>query len=338
MDHLVQDLRFEQAENRGESGPMSEVKPDGGRRDSGRRAATAFYSVLVSAVACGGDAEAPVLTELRDSAGAFTHESPRRRWGDRSHWTVGLDPILSLPEPGAGVEREFYGISDVARLPDGRIVVAVPFELRVFSPAGGFVQAVGREGEGPGEFRSAPRLGLLGDSLVAFDFRASRATIYGPTLEANEVVQFEGGMYQPGFAIVGTSFALIKSTSALEGTDVGRLRPPTPVVFFSRNGRVIDTLATVAGTELLRLEREDGYLVEAPVFGRRAHVAASENHVYLGDATALEFRVVDPGGSPERIAKGLKDLRLTAEDIEEARRAILGDEPSPSLRRRCGMR
>ena len=42
-------------------------------------------------------------------------------------------------------------------------------EIRVFSETGVFLQRIGREGGGPGEFRSIQSLGMLGDTIVVLD-------------------------------------------------------------------------------------------------------------------------------------------------------------------------
>lgn len=59
----------------------------------------------------------------------------------------------------------------------------VSTEIRVFSPAGEFITALGREGEGPGEFLRITAMGVgQGDSIFAFDRRNGRVTVFGPGL------------------------------------------------------------------------------------------------------------------------------------------------------------
>ena len=75
---------------------------------------------------------------------------------------------------------------------DGRIYSLHPQEHRVLihDEDGRLVRAVGREGEGPGEFRSAGRIGLLGDTLWVFDHGTSRFTYFdldGELLESRAI-------------------------------------------------------------------------------------------------------------------------------------------------------
>lgn len=67
----------------------------------------------------------------------------------------------------AQVARDSAGV----RLADGRIAVAngASNEIRLFSRDGQFVQAFGRAGSGPGEFRRIIRLLRRGDTLVGVD-------------------------------------------------------------------------------------------------------------------------------------------------------------------------
>jgi hypothetical protein len=67
-----------------------------------------------------------------------------------------------------------------ARLDDGRLAVmnAGSNELRIYDESGAFVSAHGREGEGPGEFRGATRLNLIGDTLAVYDARLHRLSLH----------------------------------------------------------------------------------------------------------------------------------------------------------------
>jgi hypothetical protein len=68
---------------------------------------------------------------------------------------------------------------DVAITDDGSVIVAdsKPAVIKVFDPAGQLARTIGREGSGPGEFRSA-YVAVLGDSLVVQDATNSRATTF----------------------------------------------------------------------------------------------------------------------------------------------------------------
>lgn len=88
---------------------------------------------------------------------------------------------------GAGPERpdEFGRVTGVVAGRDGTIYVADGFayEVRAFSPEGEVIRRTGREGSGPGEFRSILSLGMLGDTIVVLDHRNARLGFLSPAGE-----------------------------------------------------------------------------------------------------------------------------------------------------------
>lgn len=100
-------------------------------------------------------------------------------------------PELSLGEPEGPDEQEFYNVRDPFLLDDGKLVVPVAGhdEIRVFDEGGEFLRRHGRDGEGPGEFRTLLQAWPRGDSIAAFDPILSRITRFPPDGEP-EVVSF----------------------------------------------------------------------------------------------------------------------------------------------------
>jgi hypothetical protein len=72
------------------------------------------------------------------------------------------------------------GISDLAVLPDGRILTAHTREavVRVFDQAGRLIKVIGRRGDGPGEFRSPVRARYVGDRIWVDDLGAQRYKLF----------------------------------------------------------------------------------------------------------------------------------------------------------------
>lgn len=90
-------------------------------------------SLVATLVACGSDRPAP--------------EPPTER-------LIADTPSQVLTDSSAGPGHELNGISSALRLSDGRILLAnagIP-ELTLCDAAGGFPGAVGRKGQGPGEW------------------------------------------------------------------------------------------------------------------------------------------------------------------------------------------
>jgi hypothetical protein len=85
---------------------------------------------------------------------------------------------------GMGPERpdEFGKVTGVVAGKDGTIYVAdgLAHEIRAFSPEGEVIRRMGREGAGPGEFRSILSLGMLGDTIVVLDPGNGRLGLLSP--------------------------------------------------------------------------------------------------------------------------------------------------------------
>lgn len=81
-------------------------------------------------------------------------------------WT--LEPLFAL---GTGQGLEFQRVPSVLWLPDGHLVVADAGARRllVFDSLGRHAGTLGREGAGPGEYRTPATLALLGDTIVLQD-------------------------------------------------------------------------------------------------------------------------------------------------------------------------
>ncbi len=115
----------------------------------------------------------------RDSAGVEIVESVTPAW-DGDGWTVADTPSLVIGRR-EGDERYLFGdVAGAVVLRDRRIAVldARSALIRVYSAKGEHIADWGREGDGPGEFKS-PRFlfPYRGDSILVSDIVASRFTI-----------------------------------------------------------------------------------------------------------------------------------------------------------------
>jgi hypothetical protein len=99
---------------------------------------------------------------------------------------AGSSSYVPLPAPALIIGRdgdpdyEFVNIAAVHRLPTGHIAVADRRSraVQVYDPMGQLVRKLGREGEGPGEFRRLYDLFVAGDTLIVFDSSLLRLTRY----------------------------------------------------------------------------------------------------------------------------------------------------------------
>ena len=126
---------------------------------------------LTLATACGPDTPAPAgdFATTVDTIGGTVHVTNTGTPPPARLELVASIGPKSLTDTGS--PDEFGGVNSVALGPDGEVFVADArnFEVRVFGPDGAHLRTFGRQGEGPGEFRSLYSLAWAGDRLLTYD-------------------------------------------------------------------------------------------------------------------------------------------------------------------------
>lgn len=104
--------------------------------------------------ACSGEQGATTGFEVTDSTGIEIVFSSAPVWSDGDGWTVGEDPIIEIGSIDGDEPYLLTRVRGVARLEDGRIVVADQGDntIRFYDAAGRYIMRTGGSGDGPGEF------------------------------------------------------------------------------------------------------------------------------------------------------------------------------------------
>ncbi len=202
-------------------------------------------------------------------------------------------------------------------LPDGRTVVlaAGTWQILFYDAEGRFQHAVGRNGQGPGEFIRPTWLGSgRGDTLFIWDASQRRLTILDGT---------------------GTLLTTQKVDGAAEHPDIGGrfgdgsfLMRPGGAAFFPRTSDVVrleetygrhdpstgvtTLLAAGKSREMALSETSGRYGLP---FGRATVVAANRDHLILADTGEPELRFHDLNGQVRRIVRWTSPpIPVTAQD------------------------
>ena len=158
------------------------------------------------------------------------------------------------------------GLTLVARVmvQGDRLLVAQPMErrLRVFSLAGDFLGFIGRDGEGPGEFRSVGNMGVHEGRVWVDDpdlrryqyFDAEGRFVSSARVRGHPTLPATGGASVRGILADG-SMLVGYSLSAHELAE----SPPTPVFLFDRDGLLRDTVAMIVGRSRIVAFRGSGW-------------------------------------------------------------------------------
>lgn len=98
--------------------------------------------------------------------------------------TRGLPPVIQIDSVRT-VARDprLENPTGVRRLDDGRLVVADVRTVHLLSDDGTYAASLGREGDGPGEFRSVAGVATRSDTIVVLDARTRRISIFSAAPE-----------------------------------------------------------------------------------------------------------------------------------------------------------
>jgi hypothetical protein len=278
-----------------------------------------------------GDRPAPAqpgVVTVRDSAGVRIVEHPAGYEDGLPVWDARGAPVVDI---GGGDEggQDLHLVRGAVRLGDGRIVVANggSGELRVFDRTGRYLRAIGKQGQGPGEFVSlGPVWRIPGDTLVALDHQLLRFSLFAPS---GDFVTSVSGMVRAKQGHVGISMRLLNG--ALVGTEAsfgdmketsGPIRRvPMTVVLLHPNTEGFDTIAVVPGSEVYpALGREGGHefpTVKSLEFGRQSVMATDGRQIFVGSNEPVGIRVYQEAGRLVRIIRSA----TASEPVTEAHRA-----------------
>lgn len=289
-----------------------------------------FPSMLLILAACGG-AEPEFRTVVQDSAGIRVVENHGLSALDALGWTVEEQPVLDLG--GGGSAPELYQVMDAVRLQDERIVVASngSTALQVYSPDGQHLQTIGREGEGPGEFRSVFWVGRLpGDTIAAWDPSLGRLSVFGPDASLVRVVTPRGSLgLLPRAQGVLSDGRLVLATGAGAGGGVSSqsraYRDTLTYVVLGTDGVIADTLGRFPGTEMIAIGGPSAGLLVRPLpFGRTTSAAVHEGRVYISTGDRYEIAAYSPGTGLQTVFRADRDpIPVTQQDIRDYRKTLV---------------
>ncbi len=245
--------------------------------------------VLASAGAgaCGGDALSRSARADADTA-SWTLEPPSVRVGESV-------------QAGQELDRVYGGLLRG----DGTLLIgnSGTSELRLYDARGQLRSTAGRRGAGPGEFGSINWMARLrGDSVVAFDLRNQRFSVWTP---AGAFARSFTSLAPPGpvrpIGVFNDGSLLI----AVEGRydprrGPGVVRDSMRVLRIDPSGAVLRTFGDFPGSEWLVYEHPASFGATRLPFGRSGHLAVAGDHFVYGSSESGQLAVYDPEGREVR--------------------------------------
>jgi hypothetical protein len=302
----------------------------------------AMVAVLVLAASCTPSSDAsPPTSEVVDSAGVRIVTSSAPAWDSATAWSVDPTPTLSIGVMEGEDAYMLFRVSSAARLSDGSVAIANggTREVRIYGADGRHMRTIGREGDGPGEFRSVSQvLASSGDTLVVWDgtaYRISRFDRDG-TLVADQPV--DRGKLMPTFQmpLVRLSVRLLRNGELLGDLNYmgnsGAASDPAPGTYFRPQVAVVraaadlsrwDTIAMHAGMEhaLFKTSGPMGALPMMPPYQRVAVVTSGDrtSRICAGDQSQAEISCFAPDGTRTSMRWSATPPPVSPDEIDQWR-------------------
>ncbi|MGE3524583.1 MAG: hypothetical protein AB7I33_01530 [Gemmatimonadales bacterium] len=265
--------------------------------------------LLAGAAACGKEsADGEPASVRRDSSGVEIVINHAPAWEEPQRWPGREPPLVQIGSVDGAPQYQLAQVRGLLRLPDGRVALADfgSLQVRFYAADGTFLSSTGRQGAGPGEFQS---LGYLGpyreDSLVVWDWRLRRVSIFDDSGHFGRQVILQGGAMVPALAGALGDGSVIATNSGIFGneTQSGLRRDTTFIFRHAADGAFLDTVAVLPGEETYIHVGENSVTSMQLPFGRRAFVAVADSGVYAGASDRYEIRWYSPAGELRRIIR-----------------------------------
>lgn len=265
-----------------------------------------LLALLPVLMACSAGPPAEFVS-VADSAGVQITTAAAPRWQGDEGWRVASAPVVDIGRDQADSTQLLSIVMAVQLLADGRVVVQDngTSRLLVFDSSGRRVNAIGRQGQGPGEFTGmwgTYRCG--GDTLVVNQGRM--IGVFGPdgAFAARQMIDRPPGTYPGGInGVSGDCGAILLDGRKPVEPRSGIFQSEARLWWWSRQTARWDTVVRFLGMDHSRIVVA-GRPAAAPLpFGRTPVWAVSGDRVYFGPSDRPEIHVYHPTGRLERLIR-----------------------------------
>jgi hypothetical protein len=261
----------------------------------------------ILALGCAGDGRNSDSV-ARDSAGVTIVESTGSQWASGEEWRVSGTPSVVIGETEGADEYQLYRVVGAERLEDGRIVVANwgSHELRFYDHEGEYLFAAGKEGGGPGEFRSLGRMWTLGDSLVTVDFQQLRVSLFnraGEFIHSFNLTSTAEGLLPIPEQVFSNGKLLVEHDRRRRVRESGLTRDTVLLATYTLNGEFSDSVGWFPETETYFLVDADRIASQPRPFGLESQKDVAGDRLYFGASDSYEIGVFTSEGFLERIIR-----------------------------------
>jgi len=292
--------------------------------------------LAATVVACTGGNDRSALVQLRDSAGIAIAENAAGAVDAAARWSLDDAPSLSIGVLEGDSAYQLFRVGGAARLADGRVVAlnAGSGELRFFGPDGTHLRSVGRNGDGPGEFRTPRALvHLAGDSLLVWDERLQRVSVFDGEGTFVRFSRIERAVHNPFLAGVFDDGSVAIGDHVLQVPPSGFEPTYAHFVRYAPDGAFADSLGSFRWMELGMIGEAGSGMASGRTFSPRTAVTLRGDRLWIGTA---EETIVDAYDVTGRRVLSVRwdggDRSVSAADIDRYLEEHFSDGP-PERRR-----
>jgi len=284
------------------------------------------FLLLGTLAACQQEGARGGAFQIYDSAGVNIVESKRPLWAEGEAWVLSSEPEVVIGLAEGDEEYLLNDVRGVRRLDDGRIAVldAGSFRVRVYDSTGAHLIDLGREGDGPSEFRSPQFLSHVSDTLVVYQALGGTASWFSPegeflrtSLGLTQTERGKGALFL--FGHLGNRFGIGTIVRARRDRPLekGINREPWSIWRYDLLNSELDSLFPVPGAEVEILSSTaTGSPQRRYVFGKWTCLAASRDHIYVAPTDEYSIQVFDREGTLQRIVRlDVTPRRVTRSDF-----------------------
>jgi hypothetical protein len=222
------------------------------------------------------------------------------RWNGAPGWRLSEQPQVEIGGEDVAEEYQLYGVAGVLKLEDGRILVGNrgTHEIRYYDPQGRFLESVGHEGAGPGEFRELSSVQRFGpDSLLIWDPRNYRYAVFDVDGNFGRHFKFQsdtaGSVFRPGVDRIafGDRTFLARKVIDWGSLPAGVVRPTAHYYRFDPSGEPLSHAIAVPFQPMKRRQTETGgYTMQDVLFSQSTRMAAGDTVFWVGTADDYVLR------------------------------------------------
>ena len=256
---------------------------------------------------------------VRDSAGVRISTNEAVPFEDLPLWEIEEEPMLVVGDRLDDPSHELFRVAAGLRLPDGSVVFSNlgTRNVRHFDSAGNLIRELGREGEGPGEFRVPVGIHRAGgDTLIVWDERLRRFSYFDGDGEFIASVNSHSSTSNPRFVGQFSDGSVVFADRRFNIPDEGMA--PTPITFIrlGTTGAVMDSLPTIQGSPMGRLGTTG--MIGGPLFPPLPAMVVWNGLFFVNDGTQPSMKGYSPDGKLAAEIHWHQPLfTVQSEDVEE---------------------